>query len=115
MSKKEAEVPSLLGAHPSSRVVRKIKDLAVDKFPDVTVALDLFTDPENVKKLSEKNLVTQINSHSSLEKILEYKLIHVSQDEALENYTEISVKTSYSLTAALIRRIQYGTYRLVIE
>ena len=75
------------------------------------VVLELFSDPENAKKISEKKLVTKINGNSSFVETLEHKLVDLNQDGNLDNYTEISVKSELSIGAALLRKIQYKTYR----
>ena len=79
------------------------------------VVLKLFSDPENAKKISEKKLLTKINGNSSFVKTLEHKLVDLNQDGNLDNYTEISVKTSLNIGAALLRKIHYNTYRLIVD
>ena len=54
----------------------------------------MFSDSENVKQISEKKLLTKINENSSLERILEYELVELSEDKNIKNYSETSVKTS---------------------
>ena len=114
-AKKESEVPSIVGAHPRARVVENIKALATRNFPDLDIALNLFSHPETVKNISDKNLLTKIDVNSSFEKTLEYALVDITADVSLENYSEISVKTSHTVTAALMRKIHYDTYRLILE
>jgi len=108
-------LPSIIGAHPSAKVIEQIKALGGKSFPDIDVALDLFGDSENVKRISEKKLLTKINGNSSFVRTLENKLVDLNQDGNLDNYTEISVKTALSLEAALLRKIQYNTYRLILD
>ena len=84
-------------------------------FPDIDVALNLFGDSENVKRISEKKLLTKINGNSSFVQTLENKLVDLNQDGNLDNYTEISVKTSLNIGAALLRKIHYNTYRLIVD
>ena len=75
----------------------------------------MFGDPGNVKRISEKKLLTKINGNSSFVQTLENKLVDLNQDGNLDNYTEISVKTALSIEAALLRKIQYNTFRLILD
>ena len=75
----------------------------------------MFGDPGNVKRISEKKLLTKINGNSSFVQTLENKLVDLNQDGNLDNYTEISVKKALSIEAALLRKIQYNTYRLIFD
>ena len=113
--KKDREVPSLVGAHPSARVVERIKARAVDKFPRLDVALNQFLDQNIVKNISEENILTRIDVNSRFEKTLEYKLVDIGQDVSLENFSENSVKTSHTIAAALMRKIHYNTFRLILD
>ena len=92
-----------------------VSSIAEKNFYDMDVVLNLFSDPENVKKISERKLMSIIDGNSSFVQTLEHKLVDLNQDGNLDNYTEISVKTSLSIGAALLRKIQYNTYRLIVD
>ena len=65
-------------------------------------------------RISSISLIGDIHE-SSLKESLHFDLIDLNHDDDLEFYNKQSIKKSPSISAALLRRIEYNTSRMIAK
>ena len=65
-------------------------------------------------RIASSNIVGGNNGNKSFKEFFDFELMDMSNDEALEFYNEQNIKESISITAALLRRIEYNTSRMIV-
>jgi len=108
------DYPVLIGAHSASRVVQQLKNQQI-KNTDGQLSLDTallqFNNPSLTKRITSLFLIGGTNE--SFKESLAFELIDLNHDDDLEFYSKQSIRKSPSISAALLRRIEYNTSRMI--